>query len=69
MYPLTLLLGIRRAGKSSILRAYLNENLGILIDCRELYAERGYITSYVEDYLAVKGYKTPERGYTSSSRI
>ncbi|WP_297481287.1 ATP-binding protein [Thermococcus sp.] len=43
-YPLTLLLGIRRVGKSSILRAYLNENPGILIDCRELYAERGHIT-------------------------
>lgn len=43
-YPLTLLLGIRRVGKSSILRAYLNENPGILIDCRELYAESGHIT-------------------------
>ncbi|WP_372883662.1 hypothetical protein [Pyrococcus kukulkanii] len=31
-------------GKSSILRAYLNENPGILIDCRELYAESGHIT-------------------------
>ena len=44
IYPLTLLLGIRRVGKSSILRAYLNENPGILIDCRELYAESGHIT-------------------------
>ena len=43
-YPITLLLGIRRVGKSSILRAYLNENPGILIDCRELYAERSHIT-------------------------
>ncbi|GAB6101078.1 ATP-binding protein [Thermococcus atlanticus] len=43
-YPLTLLLGIRRVGKSSILQAYLNENPGILIDCRELYAESGHIT-------------------------
>ncbi len=43
-YPLSLLLGIRRVGKSSILRAYLNENPGILIDCRELYAESGHIT-------------------------
>ncbi len=43
-YPMTLLLGIRRVGKSSILRAYLNENPGILIDCRELYAESGHIT-------------------------
>ncbi|MFA4719469.1 AAA family ATPase [Pyrococcus kukulkanii] len=43
-YPLTLILGIRRVGKSSILRAYLNENPGILIDCRELYAESGHIT-------------------------
>ncbi|WP_297519547.1 ATP-binding protein [Thermococcus sp.] len=43
-YPLTLLLGIRRVGKSSILRAYLNENPGMLIDCRELYAESGHIT-------------------------
>jgi len=42
-YPLTLL-GIRRVGKSSMLRAYLNENPGILIDCRELYAESGHIT-------------------------
>ncbi|ALM76430.1 AAA family ATPase [Thermococcus barophilus] len=43
-YPLTLLLGIRRVGKSSILRAYLNEKPGVLIDCRELYGERGHIT-------------------------
>ncbi|CAB48985.1 AAA family ATPase [Pyrococcus abyssi] len=43
-YPLTLLLGIRRVGKSSLLRAFLNERPGILIDCRELYAERGHIT-------------------------
>nr|WP_206205935.1 ATP-binding protein [Thermococcus sp. JdF3] len=42
-YPLTLLLGIRRVGKSSLLRAYLSENPGILIDCRELYAESGHI--------------------------
>jgi len=35
---------MRRVGKSSILRAYLNENPGILIDCRELYAESGHIT-------------------------
>ncbi|WP_297486689.1 ATP-binding protein [Thermococcus sp.] len=43
-YPLSLLLGIRRVGKSSILRAYLSVNPGILIDCRELYAESGHIT-------------------------
>ncbi|AEC51891.1 Prokaryotic ATPase, AAA superfamily [Pyrococcus sp. NA2] len=43
-YPITLLLGIRRVGKSSILKSYLNENPGILIDCRELYAESGHIT-------------------------
>ncbi len=43
-YPLSLLLGIRRVGKSSILRAYLSGNPGILIDCRELYAESGHIT-------------------------
>lgn len=43
-YPITLLLGIRRVGKSSILRAYLNERPGVLIDCRELYAERGHLT-------------------------
>ena len=43
-YPLTLLLGIRRVGKSSILRAYLNGKPGIIIDCRELYGERGHIT-------------------------
>ena len=44
MYPMTLILGIRRVGKSSILQAYLNENPGILIDCRELYAESGHLT-------------------------
>jgi len=43
-YPVTLILGIRRVGKSSILQAYLNENPGILIDCRELYAESGHLT-------------------------
>jgi len=44
VYPMTIILGIRRVGKSSILRAYLNENPGILIDCRNLYAESGYLT-------------------------
>jgi len=43
-YSMTLLLGIRRVGKSSLLKAYLSENPGILIDCRELYGERGHIT-------------------------
>lgn len=43
-YPITLLLGIRRVGKSSILRAYLNGKPGIVVDCRELYGERGHIT-------------------------
>ncbi|WP_010477819.1 AAA family ATPase [Thermococcus zilligii] len=43
-YPIALLLGIRRVGKSSILGAYLSERPGILIDCRELYAERGHLT-------------------------
>ncbi|MDI3475753.1 MAG: uncharacterized protein PWQ79_485 [Thermococcaceae archaeon] len=43
-YPMVLILGIRRVGKSSILQAYLNENPGILIDCRELYAESGHLT-------------------------
>ncbi|MFA4701937.1 AAA family ATPase [Pyrococcus kukulkanii] len=40
-YPLTLLLGIRRIGKSSILRVALNELNGIYIDARELYFESG----------------------------
>ncbi|MBC7095017.1 ATP-binding protein [Thermococcus sp.] len=42
-YPITLLLGIRRVGKSSILRAYLNNKPSILVDCRELYGEKGHI--------------------------
>ncbi|WP_335343153.1 AAA family ATPase [Pyrococcus kukulkanii] len=40
-YPLTLLLGIRRIGKSSILRVALDELNGIYIDARELYFESG----------------------------
>ena len=46
-YPLVLLLGIRRVGKSSVLKVALNElENGIYIDVRELYfSSGGWITS------------------------
>ena len=40
-YPLTLLLGIRRVGKSSILKVVLKEMPGIYIDVREIYFSSG----------------------------
>ncbi|CAB49902.1 AAA family ATPase [Pyrococcus abyssi] len=41
-YPITLILGIRRVGKSSLLKAVLNEmEGGIYIDVRKLYFESG----------------------------
>ena len=46
-YPIVLLLGIRRVGKSSVLKVALNElGNGIYIDARELYfSSGGWITS------------------------
>ncbi len=45
-FPLTLLLGVRRVGKSSILKVALNEVGGIYIDARELYfSSGGWITT------------------------
>jgi len=42
-YPITVLIGIRRVGKSSLLRAALNElsGLGLYLDARRLYAAGG----------------------------
>ncbi len=42
-YPITVLIGIRRVGKSSLLRVALNEfnGLGLYLDARRLYAAGG----------------------------
>lgn len=40
-YPLTLLLGVRRVGKSSVLRVALKEVSGIYVDVREVYFSSG----------------------------
>jgi len=42
-YPITVLIGIRRVGKSSLLRVTLNEfdGLGLYLDARRLYASGG----------------------------
>jgi AAA+ ATPase superfamily predicted ATPase len=47
-YPITIILGIRRIGKSSLLRVALNEfdGVGVYVDTRRLYsAGSGYISS------------------------
>jgi len=44
-YPITLLLGIRRVGKSSILRVALKEIGGVYVDVREVYfSSSGWIS-------------------------
>ena len=48
-YPLTLLIGIRRIGKSSILRVALNEfeGIGVYVDVRKLYSSGGSVSQTV----------------------
>ncbi|WP_367270932.1 hypothetical protein [Thermococcus sp.] len=45
-YPITLLIGIRRVGKSSLLRVALNEcdEIGLYIDARKLYSIGGSVS-------------------------
>ncbi|WP_366938919.1 hypothetical protein [Thermococcus sp.] len=45
-YPITLLIGIRRIGKSSLLRVALNEcdEIGVYIDARKLYSTGGSVS-------------------------
>ena len=61
-YPITLLIGIRRVGKSSLLRAALNEcnEIGLYIDARKLYSTGGSVSQAalvgeIRNILAGKG--------------
>lgn len=58
-YSLILLLGIRRIGKSSLLRVAINEseNIGIIIDARKLYLKGSLNESAVLNEIGrIKGY-------------
>ena len=61
-YPITLLIGIRRVGKSSLLRVALNEcdEIGLYIDARKLYSIGGSVSQAalvgeIRNILAGKG--------------
>ena len=64
-FPLTLLLGMRRVGKTSVLKVVLNEVGGVYIDARALYfASGGWITSEALTNAferALNGLKSPLR--------
>ena len=70
-YPITLLIGIRRVGKSSLLRVALNEcgEIGLYIDARRLYSLGGSVSQAslvgeIRSILAGKGRVGFLRGIT-----
>jgi len=71
-YPITLLIGIRRVGKSSLLRVALNEcdEIGVYIDARKLYSTGGSVSQAtlvgeIRNVLAGKGRVSFLRGISA----